>query len=102
MFGKQLTLKGKLIMLWLRNCSPFSIYRLLLFTLCAMPYALCELTWPLGESFPDPIELSRYITSIEPIGTFLDYYLQLIGRGWLEFFYGVAFIVNVHFLIQSH
>jgi hypothetical protein len=40
-FGKQLTVKGKPIMRWLRNCSPFTIYRLLFFTLCAMPFALC-------------------------------------------------------------
>jgi len=100
-FAKQLTVNGKPIMRWLRNCSPFTIYRLLLFTLCAMPYALCELTWPLGESFPDPIELSRYITSILPIGTFLDNSTRRIGRGWLESSTMVALTVNVHFLVQS-
>jgi hypothetical protein len=40
---------GKLIMRWLRNCSPFTIYCLLFSSLCAMPYALYDLTWPIED-----------------------------------------------------
>jgi hypothetical protein len=37
------TVNGKPITRWLRDGSPFTIYRSMFFSLCSMRYALCKL-----------------------------------------------------------